>query len=532
MASDPLAGARSLTPVSPALPQAASAPLAPARETEIPLGWTAGASRLLALLAVIVGLEALYTVPKLTWDLAAGGREWIGIALGLAIAAVAGLLLWTGRLRLAAWLQRAGARLAAVPRGRWLAGVIGAGVVLRLAWALLFPAPLASDGLAYYDLAARLAHGQTYQTPYGEWAGWPPGFPFLLLACFQLFGVGALAVNAANLLLFAGSILAVYALARRFGEPTARLATLLIALWPNLIASAGIASKEMVIVFLLPVLLLLYLQAGEEPSPGRAALKRFVAGMVFGYATLTQPAVMLLAGVFAAYELLMRTPLLRAGVRLALLAAGMLLVILPWTARNYRVLHTPVLVSTNGGDVFYRANNPRATGGWVPDGERSLRQYDELTRSRLGYQWGKEWIRENPGQFLLLALKKQVLFLGDDAVGAYETLKRGLGIGGGLYALAKLGSNAWWWGIWALALAAFFARARASWHRRPEVALFLLTILYFWTIDSIFESGARHHLPLVGLLAILAASLAEPSPLAIPSPRRGFENELPPHTRP
>jgi 4-amino-4-deoxy-L-arabinose transferase-like glycosyltransferase len=491
----------------------------PADRPGISLAWTAGASRLLALLSVIVGLEALYTVPKLTWDLAVGGREAIGIALSLAIVAAAAFLLWNGRHRLAAWLQGAGKRLAAVPRGRWLAGVIGAGVVLRLTWVLLFPAPLTSDGLAYYDLAARLAHGQTYQTPYGEWALWPPGFPFLLLAGFRLFGVGALAVDAVNLLLFAGSIFAVYALARRFGEPTARLAILLIALWPNLIASAGIASKETVIIFLLPVLLLLYLQAGEEPSPGRAALKRFVAGMVFGYATLTQPGVMLLAGAFAAYELLMRTPLLRAGIRLALLAAGMLLVILPWTARNYRVLHAPVLVSTNGGDVFYRANNPRATGGWMPDGERSLRQYDELTRSRLGYQWGKQWVRENPGGFLRLALKKQVLFLGDDAVGVYETLKRGLGIGGGLYALIKLGSNAWWWGIWALVLAAFFIHAPTSWHRRPEVVLFLLTILYFWTIDSIFESGARHHLPLVGLLAILAASLAQAPPPALDSPR-------------
>jgi 4-amino-4-deoxy-L-arabinose transferase-like glycosyltransferase len=518
MLSDPLASSRSLgplpsipPPVAPAAPVAASGPV------EVPAGWTAAASRLLALLFVGVGLEALYTVPKLTWDLAASGGEGIGIALGLAVAALAAPLLWAGRRRLAAGLQAAGARLAAVPRGRWLTGVIGVGIVLRLAWALLFPVPPTSDALAYYDLAARLAHGQTYQTPVGEWAQWPPGFPFLLLAGFRLLGVGSLAVNVLNLLLFAGSILAVYALARRFGEATARLATLLIALWPNLITSAGLASKEMVIVFLLPVLLLLYLQASEEPSPGRAARKRFAAGVVFGYATLTQPAVMLLAGVFAAYEILVRAPLLRAGARLALVAAGMLLVILPWTARNYRVLHAPVLVSTNGGDVFYRANNPRATGGWIPDGERPLRQYDELTRSRLGYQWGKQWIRENPDQFLLLALRKQVLFLGDDAGGVYETLKRGLGMGGALYALAKLVSDAWWWGIWALVLAACLVRAGSAWHRRPEVVLFLLTILYFWTIDSVFESGARHHLPLVGLLAILAASLAERQAGTIPA---------------
>ena len=486
--------------------------------------WTVAARRLLAGLFALVAFEALYAVPKLTWDLAAGGgREAVGVALGLAVAAAAALLLRTGRDRLAAGFQALGERLAALSRRSWLAGVIAAGLALRLAWVLLFPAPFTSDGLAYYDLAARLAHGQTYQTPAQEWAQWPPGYPFLLVLHFDLLGVGPWAVTVANLLLFAGSVLAVHALGRRCGEATARLATLLLALWPNLISSAGVASKEMVIVFLLPLLLLLYLRANEEPAPGKAVAMRLAAGLVFGYATLTQPAVMLLAGIFAVYELLLRTPLLRAGARLALLAAGMLIVVLPWTARNQRVLHTFVLVSTNGGDVFYRANNPLATGGWIKDGERPLRSYDELTRNRLGYQWGKEWIREHPDRFLLLALRKQVLFLGDDAVGIYETLKRGLGVGGGLYALAKLGTNLYWWGIWALVLAAFLVHAstspRQSWHRRPEVVLFLLTILYFWAIDSVFESGARHHLPLVGLLAILAASLAEPSPLApLPSP--------------
>ena len=160
------------------------------------------------------------------------------------------------------------------------------------------------------------------------------------------------------------------------------------------------------------------------------------------------------------------------------------------------------------------ANNPLANGGWIQNGEHPLKQYDELTRSRLGYQWAKEWIRANPDKFLLLSLKKQVLFLGDDAVGFYETLKRGLGIGGEPYALAKLGANAFWIGLWALVLTVFLLRWPTDWHRRPEVLLFLLTILYFWAIDSVFESGARHHMPLAGLLAILAASLAEALPAA------------------
>ena len=184
----------------------------------------------------------------------------------------------------------------------------------------------------------------------------PPACPL------QVFGAGLLAVNVANLLLFAGTLLAVLSLALRFGEGRARLATLLIALWPNLVASAGVASKEMVIVFLLPATLLLYL----GPTSGARAAMHLAAGLVLGYATLTQPALMLLVGVFVFYEVLLRTPPSGPPAGWPSWALGMALVVLPWTWRNHQVLGAPVLVSTNGGSVFYRANNPLATGGWIP----------------------------------------------------------------------------------------------------------------------------------------------------------------------
>jgi 4-amino-4-deoxy-L-arabinose transferase-like glycosyltransferase len=504
----PIAQAASPAPLRPAAPAVESVPAA------VPAGWTSVLSRLLELAVLIITAEALFSVPKLVWDLASGGAGRVGIAVGMVIAAIALALLWAGRHRIAARLQSMGERLGAIPRRRWLASVIVAGLAVRIVWVLLFPAPFTSDGRSYYQLAARLAEGHAFLTPQGEWAAWPPGYPFLLLALFQIFGTGLAAVAAANLLLFAGTLLVVYPLALRFGEGTARLATLLLAVWPNLVASAGAASKEAVIVFLLPATLLLYLRASERRAGGPAALC-LAAGLTLGYATLTQPGLMLLVGVFVLFEVFLRTPVLQAAGRLAFLGLGMALVVLPWTWRNQQVLGAPVLVSTNGGSVFYRANNPLAPGGWIEHGERRLTGYDELTQDRLGYQWGKEWIRENPGRFLLLSLKKQILFLGDDATGLYE-IKRGGRIGGGLYALAKLLTNAWWWGIWGLVLIALLVRRSTAWEPRADVVLFLLTILYFWAVDSVFESGARHHLPLVSVLAILAASAA-----AVPRFRKG-----------
>jgi 4-amino-4-deoxy-L-arabinose transferase-like glycosyltransferase len=484
-------------------------------DTAVPAGWTLLASRLAFLVFLLVVAEALFSVPKLTFD--ALGRETLGTVAGLLVAAGAVGIGWLWRERAAGLARAAAARAAAIPARRWLVLAIAAGLALRLAWALLFPAPFTSDGLSYYKLAVKLANGEAYVTPTGGLAEWPPGYPFLLLAHFLVLGVHSWVVTVVNLLLFAATIPVVWALARRIaGEGVARLAVLLLALWPNLIAMAGVANKEGVIVLLLPLALLLYLAADERTRPWSSWGWRLGAGLALGYATLSQPGVMLAVGIFPVWEVLRRTSLVRAAGRFALLLLGMALIIAPWTARNHRVFGQHVLISTNGGSVFYRANNPLATGGYVKHGERRLTVFSELEADAKGYQWGKEWIQENPGAFLRLAVRKQILFLGDDSMGPYESLRRGLRLSDAPYAAAKLAVNAFWWGIWALILLALLTRP--GWHRRPEVLLLVLAILYFWAIDSVFESGSRHHIPLVGLLAILAAGVASPRSEEAPAP--------------
>jgi hypothetical protein len=70
----------------------------------------------------------------------------------------------------------------------------------------------------------------------------------------------------------------------------------------------------------------------------------------------------------------------------------------------------------------------------------------------------------------------------------------------GLKALA----NAWWWLLWLLILLTLLTWSRPN--PLPSGALLLLlTILYVWLVYSVFESGARQHVPLAGALAIVAA---------------------------
>lgn len=80
----------------------------------------------------------------------------------------------------------------------------------------------------------------------------------------------------------------------------------------------------------------------------------------------------------------------------------MILVIFPWSVRNYYIFTDVVPISTNVGDVFYRANNPMATSGFLYAGQRNLNKYlkNEVIWNKTGYEWCKEWIKENPLSFI------------------------------------------------------------------------------------------------------------------------------------
>jgi 4-amino-4-deoxy-L-arabinose transferase-like glycosyltransferase len=470
-----------------------------------------GVSRLIAALALWIALQALFSVPRLSWELVAsgGGGGSVGIVLGFAAASLAAGLVWRGRNHGRRLLARIAGRLERIPRGVWIGGMLLLGLALRILWVRIFTAPQASDGQTYTELAAQLTRGEAYRTPgSGTWAEWPPGYPLLLAATFLITGINTGSIVLLNLVLFAGTLMSTDALARRLaGEGQARLAALLVAAWPNLVTTAGIAAKEMLVLFLVTTALTLWLDAGAAPSAGAAAGPWLAAGFALGLASLTQPAMLLFPGVLVAHDLLTGPRFLlpggRALVSWVLLLVGVLAPIAPWALRNQHIFHRPVLVSSNGGSVFYRANNPLATGGWTERGEKDLDHMTELEASDNGYRWGREWIRDHPGRFLALALHKQVLFLGGDAIGIYETLKRGLGLAGTLYMVLKGIANTWWWLLWLLILLTL-ATWRAPAALPPGALLLLLAVLYFWLLDSVFESGTRHHVPLAGVLAVLA----------------------------
>lgn len=364
------------------------------------------------------------------------------------------------------------------------------GVILRLGWALAFPAKPTSDGEVYLELAQRVLNEHVYLIAEHR-AYWPPGYPFYLLPWLIVLPA-KLAVPIAQSALFVAGALGVRKLGLHLGnEKVSRCAMLLFAIWPTLFAMCATPEKEALVIALLPWITLGLLSERTH--------SQFLAGLGLGWAILAQPAFLPMAALAVfVIALVHDRRILRAG----LLVAGLVLVVSPWTLRNYSVLETFVPISTNGGDNFYRANNPLADGGYTVRGEIALPREDELVMDYMGKKLGMQWIKHHSMDFAQLALEKQLRFMGDDSSGVFFSLKRGEGTqSAALYAIAKLASNLWWLAAWAL-IALICVRRRIA---QTPVNFLVWLWLYLFVLHSVFESNGKYHIPMLWVLCILLA---------------------------
>jgi 4-amino-4-deoxy-L-arabinose transferase-like glycosyltransferase len=449
-------------------------------------------------------IEALFSVPYLSLELALGRTTVEGIVFSFAVACIAILMAWLYHEWFANRLTFLAQSFTAISKGHWLLLCLLAGAVLRIIWVLIFPPVQSSDDATYFGLAQTLIDEGKYYTA-GTYSYWPPGYPFFLSLNFVLLGAKPWVPALANLLLLAATLITVYRLASLIAdERIARLSTFLLTLWPNYIALAGQASKELLLALLLPLAIVLYLDAVRSSTGTRRLFFAFLSGLTLGYSGLTQPSILLFPAVLASHDIIQRESFRIVVPRFALLIIGMVLIIAPWTIRNYLVLNAFVPVSNTGGISLYIGNNPSANGGYM-NVKKQLGGYDEVLANRVAFRLASEWMINNPADFLRLSIKKQILFLGDDSGGVYATLKRGLGIADVRYIIFKGLANFYWMSIIVLLLASLFYHLRSAVIDHSELSLLMLSFLYFFAIHSVFESGSRHHVPVMGCLAVIAA---------------------------
>ncbi len=336
----------------------------------------------------------------------------------------------------------AGASTATRPASRRARAVlvtaIACGLLLRLAFAFGYwvGKPLTLDEIEYIQLARNIAagHGFTYGTAIPDGTspqfGRAPLYPAFLAGVLLVSGaprgqgtsasdaeLGAIKAAQAVLGCVVIALIAVLA-ARAAGPPAMAVAAVIAAVYPPLAwIGAYVLSEPLFMALALGSVVALGrvidMRRGSTPSRGRAdATWTFAAGLLAGLATLTRP-IMLFFLLAAALWCLLRG----RWRTLVLFAAGALLVVLPWTARNVRATGRFVLVASEGGVTFWTGNNALSGGEGDLAANPAIKKAEiELRRRHPGwtadqlepvyYREAFDYIRSHPGAWLLLVARK------------------------------------------------------------------------------------------------------------------------------
>ena len=284
--------------------------------------------------------------------------------------------------------------------------------VLRLGAAFMLAGEPVWDG-HYYDFGARrIAEGHGYSddrvvngiTEWHPWCHYPVGYSGYLAFFYKVFGASATVAHVANAL--AGGLLPVivFFLAREvLSERRARIAGALVALHPGLVLYGALVMSEPLSALLVMASFL----AAVRGARVRGVLTGVVAGaLVLGVAALVRPQALLCApflALVAAKDGSRASSSWMKKAKLAVVACVVaLLPVLPWTARNCKVMDGCALVSTNAGWNLAIGAFPRATGRFETlrssDGCREVTGQVQQDRCWLGY--GLTHIRESPGRWL------------------------------------------------------------------------------------------------------------------------------------
>jgi hypothetical protein len=212
---------------------------------------------------------------------------------------------------------------------RWLTAVILAAVVLRVAAAVAIGDRFHfADEAVYLDTGRGLLQGEGFGVGYTQ----APGYPLFLAILSALLPDGVLAIRLAQGILAGLGSAAIYLLGERLaGRGPALLAALIYAVAPLVVVSSGLLYAETLAALLLTLAVLAAWRAGTN-SIGSSAL----TGAFLGTLSLVRPVGLILVPVVSVW-IALKVPLNRAATHLVVVVAAALLVLAPWTYRNYRV---------------------------------------------------------------------------------------------------------------------------------------------------------------------------------------------------
>ena len=385
---------------------------------------------------------------------------------------------------------------------KWFMLICCIAIIIRFFLLCTINVKQVSDFQEYHDFAKQIASGEGYMR-HGQPTAWfPIGYPLFLSLLYRICGQYELAGQLSNVFLSLVIIIATYYIATKLFSPTtAKLASLLVAIWPNLLAYTGLLCSDILFssIFIVMLAILIYVTRKNY-------IPYMLIGLLFGLSTLTRTGFALFIIVVLCYLFINRAnqAFHLFSIRIVLLLLTSILVFAPWWIRNYQVFDHFIPLSTNGGFNFWlgnvqltQSNDPGTMDTVWPDTEYAMSSH--------GYKLGWNYIKKNPAAFLhQLPIKAINLFILD--ISGWRWLKQGSSSTKVPFFLLIAFSQLFYMLMILFAGIGFFFTGKyfLNYFKMGHY-LMIATLCYWIVIHCIFFGKDRYHLPLIPIMAIYAA---------------------------
>ena len=390
--------------------------------------------------------------------------------------------------------------------------LVVAAVALTVRLAAVIPlhwAGQTSDEKEYVILAQKVAAGEEFVDSDGEYSKRYPLYPFVLAGLIRVFGDSRWVMYLLTALI--GALVPVLCafLTRSIwaDEATALAAAWAAALYPGLVVYGAVLQTESLYLVLLLAAFLLAFSFAERPGPWNAV----ALGVVGGLAALTRPVFL---GFFPILLALLHVMRRRCGVHAGwrwtgVAAVVFLLVLVPWTWRNYQIHRTLIPISSLGGHLVLVGNNPYATGTWStrPGFEQWYRDelrkkgilepasLTEVERGRIAGRVGTEYMVTHPLEVAGRAITKAHIFW--------------------FYPITNSDSNLPLQGVAVMADVLLYLAAVLGMVRMKSAGSRLVPVVgaiaFFAVVPLVLHAEARYRLPLVPFICMFAGWAALPA---------------------
>ena len=353
-----------------------------------------------------------------------------------------------------------------------------------------------SDALWYYERGLSLALGEGYSLAGQPTALFPVGYPAFIGGIFKVLGNNILWVQLAQVALSGGMIWCVYVLSKRWfaSEKGARIAMLIIALYPNYIAYCPLLLSEILFTSLLLFSLTI----------------RRLQSILFALCCLVKPLVLFVPFLFFVSK---KKKFKRRVREVGGIYLVVLLMIIPWAYRNYQLWGTLIPFSNNGGINLLIGNNPHATGTYHFEGpvEALLPNgLDEASRDRAAAQLARTYLTDHPLEAIArLPLKWKFLFE-RGSEGVYWTRMGGKSPQAPHWLWANRLAQAGYLALFGLFALHLLLSLYPSYRKRITYPFLPLALcLYFLLIYSVFFGYSRFHFPMVPFVAMVVGGVVQ-----------------------